>query len=271
MRIIILALIAVPVLGVFPAGAATGPQVPLTVQNALEFSVTVGGGTGGEPTSVSVQTSGALPLSLPFNLTNSTGCNSFGTAILSNVSGGLQIDITGGSLSASIPPACRLSVRADASDAAFHVPDIGEAVTPVFWFMSRSLSTTGGVVLAEVNFFDAPDYGSAVLGNIVRQAHDSIGFQLAGSEPDGSFGPEFYIPGDDVAFVVNFDEFNLRGTWDNDTVSGTLDATIRLEAFLPPSASFAAFPAPAFSPFGRALLVAAILGGAGLTLVRRRV
>ncbi len=268
MRTIILALIAVPVLGVFPASAATGPQVPLSVQNVLEFKVTVSGGGGGQD---QVLTSGALPLSLPFNLTNAGGCNAFGTANLSIVSGGLQIEITGGALSASTPPACRVSVIADASDADFHVPDIGEAVTPVFWFMSQSLSTTGGAETVNLNFEDAPDYGSAVLGNIVRQGHSTIGFQLAGSEPDGSFGPEFYIPGDDVAFVANFDEFRFMGEWENDTVSGTLNATVRLEAFLPPSASMAGFPAPAFSPFGRALLVAAILGGAGWTLVRRRV
>ena len=52
----------------------------------------------------------------------------------------------------------------------------------------------------------------------------------------------------------------------NDTIVGTLNSTIRLEAFLPPTSGMAAIPAPAFSPTGRAALTAAILGAAGWSL-----
>jgi len=92
---------------------------------------------------------------------------------------------------------------------------------------------------------------------------------LREAESDRFFGPDFYISGDDVAYDAGntSDPLFLGGGWKNDTVSGTLNGTIRLDAFLPPSASLAAFPAPAVSPFGRALLVAAILGGERVRLI----
>jgi len=208
---------------------------------------------------------------LPFDLTNSGGCNAFGTANVSNVYGGLQIDIQGGSLTAQTP-ACVLQVQVKDFDLSFHVPDVGDAVTPVFWFLSQSSSLTGGVELQSVNFVDVENYGSAALGATVEGVEFPGSGRVSEAEPDSFVGPVFYIPGDDVAYVASSNQqFEIQSEWFNDTVSGTLNTTIRLEAVLPPSASFAAFPAPAFTPFGRALLVAAILGGAGWTLVRRRV
>ena len=58
--------------------------------------------------------------------------------------------------------------------------------------------------------------------------------------------------------------------WLNQTTAGTLNSTIRLEAFLPPPSGMAAIPAPAFSPAGRAALTAAILGGAGWSFIGKR-
>ena len=51
----------------------------------------------------------------------------------------------------------------------------------------------------------------------------------------------------------------LGARWLNATVVSTLNSTVRLEAFRPPTSGMAAIPAPAFSPAGRAVLTAAIL------------
>ena len=100
--------------------------------------------------------------------------------------------------------------------------------------------------------------------SVNRGGGEDLQFIPVGEE--AANGPVFYSPGD----TATHDSQDFTVVWQNDTVVGTLNSTVRFEAFLPPPSGMAAIPAPAFSPAGRAALTAAILGVAGWSFARRR-
>ncbi len=234
--------------------AAPGPRVPMaSAEGELEISI-----PGDDP----VSTSGAFPLVLPFDLAAFFGCSASGTATVDVVDGAVEVRVEGvdmGGASAN----CTLSADFSLQDPKLQVPDIGESVTPVYGSLSGEFAATGNIVEDDRFASFEGSHESAILGARVR-ADDfdlnkgpGFGFEIS--------GPVFYVAGDTVT-PLGETPASGRATWTSSASLGTLDATVFLEFFTPPTSGPLA---PATSPAARIALVAALLTAAGVLGARR--
>ena len=247
------------VLGLFPglAGASPGPTVPLQVDTIHRFLVVLM--QPGGPND-SIEMTGNLPLSMPFNLMSGV-CSASGTATLALVQGGLQLDLANTTLTGTSGSGCNLEAQIE-HDLTFGVPFVGDAMTPVVLSVSSDGSRSGGIFRSLLSESLGSEYFSSILGlartttQVVVSHVDPASSTVSIVEP--------YIAGDSVTPSFN----TLTAQYENPGQSGVLDMTIRFEAFLP--GTTVAFNAPTFTPWGRAGLTAALIGIAGVTFARSR-
>src|SRR5262245_26384489 len=225
------------------AGAQGAVPVPFTIGSTGTFQVFLVDFQGSFDF---VEDSGALPLTLPFSLSN-PACTASGTATVAYANDGIEISVTGGSLTAgAVPNGCDLNfIFLGPVDFSFAVPDVGEPTTPIVFSLRATSSTTGGVQgftdvqggLSGPPVMFTP-YESALLGFVTGNPNIVLATGLPGTA-----GPIsailHYVPDDIVTYpsaaasneLLRGDFFTPQGT------GGTFSGVLRLEAFVPPVGS----------------------------------
>ena len=230
-----------------PAAAAPGPIVPLAADTG-ELRVLA--------CADEVSEAGPLPLTVPFNFSVG-GCAVSGTAELLIQDGVLQILLDGVMLGVGNG----VQVIGELDDLSFTGPELGEATTPVFTTLTDTLRKGDDVSLLSRSFSSSARYASTLLGGEIAASFGSS--ELS--------GPHFFIPNDAILFVpatAGDPAATIEAAWGGSLFNPSgFEASVSLEAFLPPSA---APIAPALSAAGRLALGIGLLGLAGWFASRGR-
>jgi len=228
-----------------PAGGASLDDIAITVPSATILVV-------GNCDLTSAQTTGALPLVLPYNLTDGGSCTVSGTVSLSNTGGRLRIEVDG---TPTLGAALQIAVNAPSVE--FTVPGVGDALTPAI----RSVQQVSSSLL-DVSFFigSGPTLGIGQYTSAVTGGEFTLAGSVGGVPPATALSHVVHmIPGDAIVWSDVVFDANYMG----DSGSASFDEVYEM-AFTVPSQPAMASISPSV-----AWLLAGALLGLGVKLARR--